>query len=150
MKKIFTGAFIAVLALGLSSARGQDAGSDLKALDAKLTDAFKAHDFQKLAKHLADGYVLVDPRGGVHGKAKYLEHLTKGTAKIDDLSETDVKVRMFGDTGIVTGLLHVKGKFEDKAVNAEYRWTRVYNKTGDEWQCVLEQHTHVLPKGETK
>jgi ketosteroid isomerase-like protein len=151
MKKMCMGAFLAILTLGVSAACGQDAASDLKALDAKLTDAFKAHDIQKLGKHLADGYILVDPRGGVHGKKKYLEHLTNAsTTKIDELSETDVKVRVFGDTAIVTGLLQVKGKFEEKAVNAEYRWTRVYNKTGDEWQCVLEQHTHVLPKGEAK
>jgi ketosteroid isomerase-like protein len=151
MKKISMGAFVAILILGVSSARGQDAASDLKALDAKLTDAFKAHDFQKLGKHLAEGYILIDPRGGVHGKKKYLEHLSNAsTAKIDEMGETDVKVRVFGDTGIVTGLLQVKGKAEGKDVNAEYRWTRVYNKMGDEWHCVLEQHTHVLPKGEAK
>jgi ketosteroid isomerase-like protein len=59
-------------------------------------------------------------------------------------------VRVFGDTAIVTGLLQVKGKVEDKDINAEYRWTRVYNKSGGEWLCVLEQHTYVLPKDEAK
>jgi ketosteroid isomerase-like protein len=150
MKKIGAGLFMAILTVGLSPAHGQDKAADLKALDAKLTDAFKARDFQTLSKHLDDEYILIDPRGGTHDKKQYLKHLSKGKAKFEDLKETNVKVKVFGDTAYVTGLLHVKGKVEDKEISAEYRWTRVYNKKGDEWRCFLEQHTHVIPKEEKK
>ncbi len=150
MTKINTAVLVAVLTVGLSGARGQDAASDLKALDAKLTEAFKSHKFEMLEKHLADGYTLIDPRGGIHGKKQYLKHLADSTSKVKDLKETDVKVKIFGDTAFVTGLLHVKGKMEDKEISAEYRWTRVYTKTGDVWSCVLEQHTYVHPKEEKK
>ena len=54
MTKINTGVLVAILTVGLSAARGQDAASDLKALDAKLTEAFKTRDYQMLGKHLAD------------------------------------------------------------------------------------------------
>ena len=150
MKKISAGVLMAILTVGLSSARGQGAASDLKSLDAKLTEAFKDRDFKMLGKHMADDYIMIDPRGGVHSKKQYLKHLADGTAKFKDLKETDVKVRVFGDTALVTGLLHIKGKMEDKEISVEYRWTRVYNKKGDEWRCVLEQHTHVHPKAEKK
>jgi ketosteroid isomerase-like protein len=154
MKTLGIVLLMAILAVGLSPARGADkkadTGSDLKALDAKLTDSFKAHDFQMLGKYLDDDYILIDPRGGIHNKKQHLKYLTDGTPKVKDLKETDVKVRVFGDTAIVTGLLQVKGKVEDKDINAEYRWTRVYNKSGGEWLCVLEQHTYVLPKDEAK
>lgn len=154
MKKICAGLFVAIMTVGLSPARGEDKNADIasnvKALDAKLTAAFIARDFQTLGKHMDEGYVIIDPRGEVHSKTKYLKHLTDGTSKVKDLSETDVKVRVFGDTAVVTGLLKVKGKAEDKDVSAEYRWTRVYNKSGDEWLCVLEQHTHVQPKDDKK
>jgi ketosteroid isomerase-like protein len=150
MKKINVGVLVAILTVGLSAARGQDAAGELKTLDAKLTEAFKTRKFEMLEKHLADGYTLIDPRGGIHGKKQYLKHLADGTPKVKDLKETDVKVKVFGDTAFVTGLLHVKGKAEDKEVTAEYRWTRVYNKSGDVWSCVLEQHTYVHPKEEKK
>lgn len=87
-------------------------------------------------------------RGGLHTKKQHLKHLSTGTAKFKELNETDVNVKVFGDTAVVTGLLQVTGKLEDKDVSAEYRWTRVYNKSGDMWKCVLEQHTYVLPKGD--
>jgi ketosteroid isomerase-like protein len=150
MKKIGAGMVMAILSVGLPSAsqgaRGQEAAAELKALDAKLTEAFMGRNVKMLGKHMADEYILIDPRGGTHGKTKYLKHLAEGTGKIKDVKETDVKVKVFGDTAVVTGLLHVKGKMEDKEISAEYRWTRVYNKSGGEWLCVLEQHTHVHPK----
>jgi ketosteroid isomerase-like protein len=150
MKKISAVLVMVILAVGLSSARGQekkgDTVAELKALDAKLTDAFKTHDLQKLGKHIDDEYMLIDPRGGVHNKKQYLEYMAEGPSKVKDLKETDVKVRVFGETAVVSGLLHVKGKVDDKDIHAEYRWTRVYNKRGNEWLCVLEQHTHVLTK----
>jgi ketosteroid isomerase-like protein len=150
MKKLSAFLFVALVAVCLSPALGQDTAADLKTLDAKLTDAFKAREFKLLGKHMAEDYALIDPRGGIHGKTQYLKHLAEGTAKFEELKETDVKVKVFGDTGVVTGLLQVKGKAEGKVVNAEYRWTRVYSKKGGEWLCVLEQHTHVLPKEDKK
>jgi ketosteroid isomerase-like protein len=150
MKKISAGVLMAILTVGLSAARGQDTASELKALDEKLTTAFKDHDVAMLTKHIADGYIMIDPRGGAHGKTKYLKHLADSPAKFKDLEETDVKVRIFGDTAVVTGLLHVKGKVEEKEINAEYRWTRVYHKMGADWLCVLEQHTYVHPKEDKK
>jgi ketosteroid isomerase-like protein len=152
MKTVGIVLFMAILAVGMSPARGEenkaDTASNLKALDAKLTDAFKAGDFEMLGKYFADDYILVDPRGGLHNKKQHLKHLTGGTAKFKELNETDVNVKVFGDTAVVTGLLQVTGKVEGKEISAEYRWTRVYNKSGDMWKCVLEQHTYVLPKGD--
>jgi len=155
MKKISAVVLLmTILAGGLSSVRADDKKDDvvseLKALDAKLTAEYKAHKYEALAKHIDEDYLLIDPRGGVHTKKQYLEHLAKGTSKIKDLKESDVKVRAFGDTAVVTGLLHVEGKHEDKDVSAEYRWTRVYNKKADHWTCVLEQHTIFIPKEEKK
>jgi ketosteroid isomerase-like protein len=151
MKKITSILVMAILAFCLSAARGQDTVSELKTLDAKLTDAFIAHDFKMLDKHTADDFLLIDPRGGMHDKKGYFKYLGAGKSTVNDMKETDVTVRVFGDTAVVAGLLHVKGKLEDKDISPTYRWTRVYNKKkGDEWRCVLEQHTYVVPKDEGK
>jgi ketosteroid isomerase-like protein len=151
MKKVGTVLVMAILAVGLSPARGEDkkadAVSELKALDAKLTAAFKARDVKTLDKYTAEGFTEIDPRGGIHTKKQYLKHLSKkGAVKFTELKETDVKVRAFGDTAVVTGLLHLKGMVRDKDISGDYRWTRIYNKKGGEWQCVHEQHTYVHPK----
>jgi ketosteroid isomerase-like protein len=150
MKKIIPVLAMVIPVFCLSAARAQDA-SDLKTLDAKLTEAFIAHDFKAIDKHTADDFLLVDPRGAIHNKQEYFKYLGAGKSKVGDVKETAVTVRNFGDTGVVSGLLHVKGKLEDKDISPEYRWTRVYNrKKGGDWLCVLEQHTYVVPKDESK
>jgi len=153
MKTVGVALVLAVFAGGLTLARGEEnkAADDktadaVKALDTKLTDAFKIRDVKTLDKYSADDYIAIDPLGRVHDKKKYLEHLSKGTAKFDTLKETDQKVRMFGDTAVVTGLLNIKAMVGDKDISGDYRWTRVYTKKGNDWLCVTEQHTFVQPK----
>jgi ketosteroid isomerase-like protein len=153
MKRVVGGAVLlgAALVLIAKPVFGEEKGAeDLKALDAKLTEAFKKRDFQLLGKHMAEDYILVDPRGHLHTKAQYLKYVADGTPKYKEFKETDVKVRTFGDTAVVTGLLETTGKASDKDVTGEYRWTRVYTKKGNDWLCVYEQHTGVVPKEEPK
>jgi ketosteroid isomerase-like protein len=146
MKKLAAVLFVAILVVGQGPVRGEEKNTnDLKALDARLTQAFKNHDIQELEKHSASDMLVIDPLGRVHNAKQYFAHLEKGGAKISELTESDVKARMFGNTGIVTGLLHLKAMVGDKDISGEYRWTRVYVKQGDEWKVVTEQHTYVLP-----
>jgi ketosteroid isomerase-like protein len=149
MKKLGAVLLVAMLAVGQTQVRGEEkkGKDDLKALDAQLTQAFKNHDVKTLEQHCADHMMVIDPLGRVHNKKQYFEHLEKGTAKISELSESDVHTRVYGDTGIVTGLLTLKAMAGDKDISGDYRWTRVYVKQNGEWKVVSEQHTYVLPKG---
>jgi ketosteroid isomerase-like protein len=147
MKKLGTALFVAILALGQMPAYGEEKNSnDLKALDAKLTEAFKNHDVKTLENFAAPDMVVIDPLGRVHDRKQYFEHMEKGLAKISELSESDVKVKLYGNAGVVTGLLTLKAMVKDKDISGEYRWTRVYVKKGGEWKVVSEQHTYVHPK----
>jgi ketosteroid isomerase-like protein len=138
--------FAAVLAVGLLPAYGREASDDLKALDAKITEAVKDGDAKTVGKYLADDYMVVDPLGRTHTKKSYLGYIEKDIAKFEQLKETDVQVKTFGDAAVITGLLHIKGKVNDKDVSGDYRWTRVYHKKGDDWQIIVEHQTYVLPK----
>jgi ketosteroid isomerase-like protein len=149
MKRACAVLFTAFLTLGLGLVRGEEkaeASADVKALDAKLTDAVKHGDTTTLEKHLAEDFLVVDPLGRVHDKKSYLAHVSKDNARFEDLKETQVQARVFGDTAVVTGLLELRGSVKGKDVSGQYRWTRVYNKKGDHWRCVVEQHTYVVPK----
>jgi ketosteroid isomerase-like protein len=146
MKRAGVVLFAAILAVGLMPVYGEEKADELKTLDAKLTEAVKEADVKTLDKYLADDYLVVDPLGRVHDKKQYLAHVSKDNARFEHLKETDVQVRNFGNTAVVTGLLNLKGTVKGKDVGGEYRWTRVYNKKGSAWQCVAEQHTYVHPK----
>jgi ketosteroid isomerase-like protein len=126
--------------------KGDKTSEDLKALDLKLTEAHKNHDVKTLEKYTSEDFILVDALGRVWDRKKNLGAIEKKTLKFDELKESDIKVRVFGDTAVVTGLLDLKGKSGDNDISGQYRWTRVYNKKGGEWQCVAEQHTWVAQK----
>jgi ketosteroid isomerase-like protein len=146
MKRAAAVLVTAALAVGLTPAYGEEKADDLKALDAKITAAVKSGDAREVGKYLADDYMVVDPLGRTHTKKSYLGYIEKDIAKFEDLKETDVKVRTFGDAAVITGLLHIKGKVNDKDVGGEYRWTRVYHKKDGGWQIIVEHHTFVHPK----
>jgi ketosteroid isomerase-like protein len=147
MKKYGTALLVAVLALSLAPAQGEEKHADyLKALDAKLTQAFKNHDIKMLEEHAAPHMMVIDPLGRVHNRKEYFEHMGQGNFKISELNETDIKARIYGDTGVVTGLLTLKAMAGNRDLSGDYRWTRVYVKEGGEWKVVTEQHTYVLPK----
>jgi ketosteroid isomerase-like protein len=146
MKRAVAVAVLAVLAVGLAPAWGDDkANSDLQALDAKMTEAFRNRDAKMLDKHTADDYMLITPTGQIRSKKGIMERLEKGNVKLSEMKEPDVKARVIGDTGVVTGMLHLKGTAEGKDFGGDYRWARVYTKKGGEWQCLVEQHTYVFP-----
>jgi ketosteroid isomerase-like protein len=150
MKRVIPFVLLSGLIFGLSLARGDEkedaAVSELKKLDAKLTEAFKEHDAKTIDKHTADDYFEIDPLGRAHSKKHLLEHVEKSTAKLSDAKETSVHVRHYGDTAVVTGILNLKGSVGEKDISGEYRWTRVYHKQDGEWKVIVEQHTYVVPK----
>jgi ketosteroid isomerase-like protein len=149
MKRVVGGAvlLVAILAFGLAPVFGEEqkTADAVKALDAKLTDAFKNRDVKTLEKFTAADFIAISPTGKVHDRKEFFERMGKSTLKVADLKETDVKVRVLGDTAVVTGLLEIKASTDTKDISGDYRWTRVYAKKGADWMVLSEQHTFVLP-----
>jgi ketosteroid isomerase-like protein len=155
MKRVGMALLVATLVFGLSLARGDEkadkTSAELKALDAKLTEAYKNHDAKMLEMHTSEDFIEISPWGKVHTRKEFLEHIGKKTGKFDEMKESDVQVRVDGNTAVLTGLLHIKGSVKDRDISGDYRWTRVYHhKKGGEWMCILEQHTYVLPPEKAK
>ena len=92
--------------MGLDCSRKYDArrtveiGKRIRASDADALDGF-----------LADDWIVVDPDGGVIDKARFLEVIKSGALSHESMESTDLRVRLYGDTAVVTGLTATKGKF---------------------------------------
>ena len=55
----------------------------------------------------------------------------------------EMKVRVYGDTAVVTGQSTVKGMFKTQDISGKYRWTDVFVKRDGKWQIVNAQLTPV-------
>jgi ketosteroid isomerase-like protein len=64
-----------------------------------------------------------------------------GSFKYDSRTISDLKIRIYGDTAIVTGRSTQKGSENGKDYSGDYRFTRVYGKQEGRWVTVALQAT---------
>jgi FKBP-type peptidyl-prolyl cis-trans isomerase/ketosteroid isomerase-like protein len=148
MRRVFV-IFVLVAALGLPAfaqrrgkapARPQTRAASveqaLKRLEQELFEAFKRGDSKALDRLLADDYITTSHDGTVGDKAMSIEHVKSGQMKIDSVTTEDVKVRVYGNTAVVTGLATWNGRHKT-------RYTQVWVRRPAGWQAVSWQGTQV-------
>jgi ketosteroid isomerase-like protein len=96
-----------------------------------------------LEKATSDDYTLININGQMSDKSQMISGFKSGQNKLttDDLS--DMKVRVYGDTAVLTGKVSIKGMMGGKDVSGEAMFTRVYVKKGGHWQAVALQQTRI-------
>jgi ketosteroid isomerase-like protein len=106
-----------ISALSLSTATQLNASSEEDAktvagLDTKYQAAVKSNDAAIMDQILADDFVLVTGRGKVSSKADLIESARKKdvTYERQDEESGTQKVRVWGDTAVVTALLWIKAE----------------------------------------
>jgi hypothetical protein len=90
---------------------------------------------------LADNYVGIGPLGTVISKSETINARKTSQLQYDSIELSDMVVRVFGNTAVVTGRADVKGKDLGQDFSGPYRFTRVWIKRGNQWQAVSYQAT---------
>jgi ketosteroid isomerase-like protein len=85
---------------------------------------------------LADDYLGISALGMLETKSDVLALTRGGTRKITELDISDVKIRIYGDTAVVTSKVDLVGKSEGRDISGRYRYTRVYTNRGGQWKIV--------------
>lgn len=104
---------------------------------ATLKNDIKAND-----RLLADNWLNVNPDGSITSKAKLMELLKDGSFKIMSIDNDEVKVRVFGESAVVTGRSTTKRAGQgNEVVTRQVRFTRVYARRRGRWQVVSAHNT---------
>jgi ketosteroid isomerase-like protein len=77
------------------------------------------------------------------GKSQMVDAFKSGQTKLTTDELSDMKVRVYGNTAVLTGKATVKGMVAGKDVDGQVLFTRVYVKKGGSWQSVAFQQTRV-------
>jgi hypothetical protein len=97
-------------------------------------------------KYFADDYTRITNEGAVFTKAEVLNGVKTGKSKFESLELSDVTIRIYGKTAVVTGTLKGKGTLLGvSASGTGSRFTRVLVKRGGSWQSVVFQTTRIAP-----
>lgn len=116
---------------------------ELAQLVKDLNAAVVKADLAFLERVLHPDYTHHRPRGTVETRAQYLENRKASRVKYEAMVSDDIKVRVYGDTAVVTGRTTVKGKDERGAIDDRWLWTRVLVRKDGRWHFVHYQGTPI-------
>lgn len=115
------------------------------ALDAEYQAAVKKNDAATMARILADDFVLVTGLGKTYTKADLLEEARSGRVVYERQEDSNQKVRVWGDTAVVTAMLWAKGTDSGKAFDYKLWFSDTYARTPGGWRYVFAQASTRLP-----
>ena len=152
----FALAAIAVLCFGMaqitaqkavSTAEAEDSSPDeIRRLEQERNQAVLKGDAAALDRMTSDDYTFINQRGELRTKADIVSGFKSGSYKYEARQISDLKIRVYGNTAIVTGRATQKGIENTKDYSGENRFTRVYVKKEGRWVSVALQVTLVAKR----
>lgn len=90
---------------------------------------------------LSDDYVAITPLGQITTKEENISARRSGQLRYESMNVTDMVVRLYGETAVVTARADVKGHQLGEDFSGLYRYTRVWVRRNGHWQAVSYQAT---------
>lgn len=121
-------------------------GNPEQAVRAVLQQMIKADldgDAAALDRTTTDDYTITRDNGVVRDKAETLQGIKDRTTKFDSFNASDIRVRIYGDTAVVTFHENIKGSRAGKDMSGQFQEVRVFVKRGGNWRAVLAQRTRI-------
>lgn len=119
------------------------AEQQIKTMTEQLRAAQLKADANSFEKFLADDYAAVHGDGTLSTKAEEVANLRSGALKYEALDPRESKIRVYGNTAVVSSVLSIKGTVHGKAYSGDVRTTRVWVKEKGNWKSVLLQVTRI-------
>lgn len=116
------------------------------ALDTEYQAAVKENDAATMDRILADDFVLVTGLGKTYSKRDLLEEARSKRMQYERQEDSQQKVRVWGDTAVVTALLWAKGTQDGKPFNYKLWFSDIYLKTEKGWRYVFAQASTRIPE----
>ncbi|HEU4983602.1 MAG TPA: nuclear transport factor 2 family protein [Acidobacteriaceae bacterium] len=113
-----------------------DLQKHIETLEMQWRDAVIHHNVRVMDRLLADDYLGISANGTVETKAEELAQSRAGTLRIKSLDLSDIKVRIYGNTAVVTSRAELTGMNGQSDISGNYRYTRVYNKRYGQWKII--------------
>lgn len=139
---------IVAIALMSSTRAGSDdhaavksAVEEIRLLEEERNQAILHGDSATLERMTSDDYTFVTLRGEMLTKAAIVQNFRSGVAKYQSREISDLNIRVYGSSAVVTGRAIQKGAENGKDYSGNYWFTRVYINKGGRWITVALQTT---------
>jgi ketosteroid isomerase-like protein len=118
---------------------------ELLKLEEAFSEAIVKNDLEGIGRLVADDWIIIDPNGEIVDRTRFFEVIKSGALAHDTMESEDFRVRVYGDSAVVTAVTRTKGKFMGQEFSTQERATDVFVKRDGRWRCVLTHLTR-FPK----
>jgi len=132
---------VCVLYAPLSAQQKSQDTEKILALEKKWAEAYKHRDISILSSLLAEDFVITVEDGTSYGKEGYISHSADTSVKVETAELSGLKLRMHGNTAVVTGAYHEKGNSGGKRYEYHDRLTDVWMKIDGRWQVISSHYS---------
>ena len=115
------------------------------ALDTRYQSAVRRNDAAEMDRLLHDDFVLVTGKGKVYTKADLLAEARSGRYVYERQEDGQQRVRVWGDTAVVTALLWAKGSEDGRPFEYRLWFSDTYVRTPAGWKYAFAQSSLPLP-----
>jgi ketosteroid isomerase-like protein len=137
---------ITISSIVLGQTGENKAQEELLKLEKDFAQAIVKNDAEAIGRFLADDWIIIDPDGGIIDKPRFLGVIKSGALTHETMESADLRVRVYKDTAVVTGLTTTKGRYSGQDFTSRERATDVFVKQDGRWQCVFSQLTRIAKK----
>ena len=123
-----------------------EAEEELLKLEKEFAQAIVSNDLEGIGRIVADEWIIIDPNGDIVDRTRFFEVIKSGSLTHEMMESEDFRVRVYGDSAVVTGITRTKGKFMGQGFSTQERATDVFVKREGRWQCVLTHLTRLPNK----
>lgn len=141
MKRILWISLLILMTAVFSPGQSSRSEKEIRALLDRFGKAFVEADAATLEALLADDYAHTNSNGGTLNKTQWLDYiktrsaeLKSGRLRVDSYINDDLKIRIYGNTAVVTGRNTSRGAREGKAFSLQLRFTHVWVKQAGLWR----------------
>jgi ketosteroid isomerase-like protein len=121
----------------------QQAEQEIRQRETRRFEAIVRADLAALEDILSDDLTYTHTNGVFETKGEFIAKIKSGQLKYETFAPEDIRVRVFGETGVLNGLARVKVQVKGEQLSFQLRFTDVYVKKGDRWQMVAWQATRL-------
>jgi ketosteroid isomerase-like protein len=125
--------------------KGSHVEEELLKIENEFAEAILRNDLEGIGRLVADDWIIIEPDGGIVDRARFFEAIKSGALTHEMMESEDLRIRVYGDSAVVTAVTRTKGKFMRQEFSTQERATDVFVKRDERWQCVLTHLTR-FPK----
>ncbi len=114
---------------------------ELAKVEAEFANAIVKNSPEEIRQFVSDDWIIINADGGIIDRQRFLEVIKSGTLTHEMMESDDMRVRVYGDSAVVSAVTRSKGKFMGQEFTTHERSTDVFVRRDGQWRCVLTQLT---------